>query len=119
MQTLVDRGDILAEKKRWGKQDGPIGLTGSAQHGIRTPPRTSTVGQPSTTLGPPAHQPPKGRPGTKTRWSGQHARKLPTVFLGFWDRKEETVLLEVATPLEATVTIDEETAAKLEAQRTN
>ena len=28
MQTLVDRGDILAEKKRWGKQDGPTGLTG-------------------------------------------------------------------------------------------
>ena len=37
-------------------------------------------------------------------------------FFGCWGRREETVLLEVATPLEATITIDEETAAKQKAQ---
>ena len=34
---------------------------------------------------------------------------------GCWDRKEETVLLEVASHLEAVVTIGEESAAKQEA----
>jgi len=37
-------------------------------------------------------------------------------FFGCWSGREETVVLEVATPLEATVTVDEESAAKQEAQ---
>ena len=39
--------------------------------------------------------------------------------LGCWNGREETVLLEVATPLEATVTIEEEAAAALEARSSN
>ena len=39
--------------------------------------------------------------------------------LGCWNGREETVLLEVATPLEATITIEEEAAAALEARSSN
>jgi len=39
--------------------------------------------------------------------------------LGCWDRKEGTVLLEVASTLEATVTKEEESADKQEAKRTD
>jgi len=44
----------------------PDDQSGSAQHGIRTPPRGITVGQPPTSLRPPTRQPPKVGPGTGT-----------------------------------------------------
>ena len=37
--------------------------------------------------------------------------------LGSWNGREDTVLLEVASPLEASTTIEEEAAAALEAKR--
>jgi len=39
------------------------------------------------------------------------ARTTATVILGLWNGREETVLLEVATPLEATVTVDRQTGS--------
>ena len=39
--------------------------------------------------------------------------------LGCWNGREEAVLLEVASPLEATTTVDEEEAAANEAKRTD
>ena len=39
-------------------------------------------------------------------------------YLGCWNGREETVLLEVASPLEAAVTIEKEAAAANEAKRT-
>ena len=58
---------------------------------------------------------PKGDQARQLAGADSTLRNRPQAFLGCWDRKEETVLLVADSPLEATVMIEEESAAKQEA----
>jgi len=76
----------------------PLGRNmGSAQHGIRTPPRGSTVGQPPSPSDSPTSQRGTRHENPSERIARSRGNRLQS-FLGCWGRKEETVLLEVASP---------------------
>jgi len=107
--------------KSWStrKRGSPRGLSGPPTKGHSAwNPGSSTAGKPCATLRPPARQPPKGRPGQGTRRGlGQRLGQRLKSALGCWNGRQFTVLLEVASPLEAATAIEEEAAAALEAKR--
>src|SRR5258706_14352556 len=61
------------------------------------PDSTGTTGQPPPALRHPARQSPQGRPSQGTHRSREQYTR--TTATGCWNGREETVLLEVATPL--------------------
>ena len=61
----------------------------------------------------------KKKGGLPHRSLGQRARTEAPVHLGCWNGSEEAVLLEVASLIVATITVEEEEAAENEAKRTD